>query len=68
VRIWREDGAVLCEVAGPGRFDDPLAGRRRPLPTEVRGRGLWIVNQLCDLVQLRNRPDGNVVRIRLDLS
>jgi anti-sigma regulatory factor (Ser/Thr protein kinase) len=68
VRVWREDGAVVCEVAGQGRFEDPLAGRRRPLPTEISGRGLWIVNQLCDLVQIRNRPDGNVVRIRLDLN
>jgi anti-sigma regulatory factor (Ser/Thr protein kinase) len=27
------------------------------------GRGLWIVNQLCDLVQIRSAPSGTVVRV-----
>jgi hypothetical protein len=29
------------------------------------GRGLWMVNQLCDLVQLRTLPAGAVVRLHL---
>jgi hypothetical protein len=29
------------------------------------GRGLWIVNHLCDLVQLRSSPAGNVVRLHM---
>ena len=29
------------------------------------GWGLWLANQLCDLVQLRTLPDGNVVRLLL---
>ena len=29
------------------------------------GRGLWIVNQLCDLVQIRSAPSGTVVRVHV---
>jgi two-component sensor histidine kinase len=31
------------------------------------GRGLWMVNQLCDLVQLRSFPDGAAVRVHVYL-
>jgi hypothetical protein len=31
------------------------------------GRGLWMVNQLCDLVQLRSFPDGAAVRVHMYL-
>lgn len=68
VRLWREDGAVACEVADAGLLDDPLAGRRRPLPQEPGGRGLWIVNQLCDLVQLRSSPAGTVARVWINAA
>ena len=63
--IWTEDGALICQVEDDGRFDDPLAGRRRPEVTQLSGRGLWLVNQLCDLVQVRSSTAGSVVRIRI---
>lgn len=63
--IWREPGALLCEVEDSGRFHDRLAGRRRPEPDQATGRGLWLVNQFCDLVQIRSGPNGSVVRTRL---
>jgi hypothetical protein len=28
---------------------------------------MWMANQLCDLVQLRAHPDGNVVRLHKTL-
>jgi anti-sigma regulatory factor (Ser/Thr protein kinase) len=65
LRIWREDGAVVCEVRDAGRIEDPMAGRERPAPDGDGGRGLWMVNQLCDLVQLRTLPTGAVVRLHL---
>ena len=68
VRVWSERDALLCEVSDRGRISDPLAGRARPEPTQLSGRGLWIVNQLCDLVQIRSGAGGSVVRIRLDLN
>ena len=32
------------------------------------GFGLWLVNQLCDLVQLRTFPWGSVVRLGMALG
>jgi anti-sigma regulatory factor (Ser/Thr protein kinase) len=31
------------------------------------GRGLWLINQLCDLVQLRSSPEGTSVRMSMRL-
>ena len=56
---------LLCEVQDRGRLRDPLAGRRRPDFTELGGQGLWITNQVCDLVQLRSFADGSAVRIHM---
>jgi anti-sigma regulatory factor (Ser/Thr protein kinase) len=68
LRLWQENGTLICEVRDAGRFTDPLAGRRRPTPTQASGRGLWITNQLCDLVQIRSSPAGSVVRIHIHRS
>jgi anti-sigma regulatory factor (Ser/Thr protein kinase) len=68
VRVWREDGALVCEVRDAGRITQPLAGRVRPPDTQPGGRGLWMVNHLCDLVQIRSRPGGNVIRLRMCLG
>jgi hypothetical protein len=42
--IWREPGALICEVRDRGRITDPLVGRERPSPHPPRGRGRWLVN------------------------
>ena len=65
VAVWREDGCVVCEVRDRGRIRDPLAGRRRPSLDALDGRGLFIVHQLCDLVEARDFGDGTVVRFRI---
>jgi anti-sigma regulatory factor (Ser/Thr protein kinase) len=66
LRIWGDGGAVVCEVRDAGRFSDPLSGRRFPAPDSADGRGLWIANQLCDLVQVRSSQAGSAVRLRMD--
>jgi anti-sigma regulatory factor (Ser/Thr protein kinase) len=63
LRIWVEAGALVCEVTDSGWIAEPLAGRVRPLQRSGGGRGLWIINQLCDLAQLRSVPGGTVVRM-----
>lgn len=68
LRVWRENGTFLCEVADAGHIADPLAGRERAPLGDGGGRGLWLVNQLCDLVQLRSSRDGNVVRVHMSLA
>jgi anti-sigma regulatory factor (Ser/Thr protein kinase) len=63
ITMWVADGRVLCDVQDSGGLDDPLAGRRAPDPDAPDGRGLWLVNHLCDLVQLHSSPAGTTVRI-----
>ncbi|WNB85379.1 ATP-binding protein [Cellulomonas sp. ATA003] len=63
LRTWSEPGALLFEVADSGRLDDVLVGRTPPVPGQPRGRGVWMVNQLCDLVQIRSTAAGTVVRV-----
>jgi anti-sigma regulatory factor (Ser/Thr protein kinase) len=65
LRVWEEDDALVCEVRDRGRIEDVLAGRRQPRLDQNGGWGLWIVNQTCDLVELRTGPAGTVVRARM---
>lgn len=66
VSFWTEDNSVVCEVRDRGWIRDPLAGRVAPNPDTVTGRGLWLVNQLCDLVQLRSSAAGTTLRLHVD--
>jgi len=68
LRAWVQDGSVLCEVADEGHIADPLVGRELPPPDRTGGRGLWLVNQLCDLVQLRSSPGRSVVRVHMRIA
>ena len=52
-------GRDAARIGTQGRQREPAASRPR--------RGLWIVNQLCDLVQLRSFPDGAAVRVHVYL-
>jgi anti-sigma regulatory factor (Ser/Thr protein kinase) len=64
-RCWRDERTLIFEIADAGRIVDPLAGRKRPPPEQPGGRGLWIANQLCDLVQIRTLGSGNVIRVHV---
>lgn len=63
LRLWQEDGRLLVEVEDRGRIEEPLVGRLRPGITQEGGRGLWLANQLCDLVQIRSGEAGTTVRL-----
>lgn len=63
LRIWRQGDVVVCEIRDGGRFDQPLAGRRSPVEGQTSGFGLWLANQVCDLVQIRSFEEGTVVRL-----
>ena len=65
VSVWQENGTFLCEVHDRGRITDPLAGRELPPDLRGGGRGLWLVNHLCDLVQVRSSEAGNVIRLHM---
>jgi anti-sigma regulatory factor (Ser/Thr protein kinase) len=68
VRMWADADTFVCEVADGGNIADPLAGRSRPSKRRESGRGLWMVNHLCDLVQVRSTKAGNVVRLHMSLA
>lgn len=63
LHAWREDGSLVFEIRDGGSIADPLCGRHRPGAADPDGRGLWLANQLCDLVQVRSSASGSVVRI-----
>jgi anti-sigma regulatory factor (Ser/Thr protein kinase) len=65
LRAWREGDALVCEVRDQGFIREPLAGRRRPDVEGQSGRGLWLTNQLCDLVQVRSSRAGTAIRLHL---
>jgi anti-sigma regulatory factor (Ser/Thr protein kinase) len=61
--MWRDAQSVVCEIRDSGHISDPFAGRRLPDYTSDHGRGLWLANQLCDLVQLRSSRGGTTIRM-----
>ncbi len=65
IRLWQTEDALLCEIHDTGHIEDPLVGRVRPAPEQLGGHGLWMANQVCDLVQVRTFPGGNVVRLHM---
>jgi len=67
LRVWREPDRLVCEVHDLGVIEDPLAGRYLPEAGASSGHGLWIANQVCDLVQLRSFAHGSVVRVHMYL-
>lgn len=69
LRLWTTAGAraeVVVEIRDGGRLADPLAGRRRPsLASANGGRGLWMIHQLCDLVEVRATDSGFTLRLHM---
>jgi len=63
LRSWHEPDSVTVEVCDAGHIDDPLVGRDVPDLGSETGRGLWMANQLCDLVQVRSCDEGTQVRL-----
>ncbi len=65
--LWRQDGHVICEARDDGCLDDPLAGRRSYGSDSDRGRGLYVVNALADLVRTHTTADETTIQAYLRL-
>ena len=68
LRLWGDEAGLVADVSDAGSIEDPLAGRIDPRGGSDGGRGgrgLWLVNQLCDLIQIRSHPGGSTVRAHL---
>jgi anti-sigma regulatory factor (Ser/Thr protein kinase) len=66
--FWADGHSLICDVFDSGHLHDPLAGRRRPDPRDVGGRGLWLANQLSDLTQLRRMTAGTRIRLHFSVN
>jgi anti-sigma regulatory factor (Ser/Thr protein kinase) len=66
LRLWRDGDLIHCEVSddGPG-LEDAEAGRERVPLTAYGGRGLWVVRQMSQLVDVRTGPKGATVTAAL---
>ena len=65
LRLWQDDGHLVCEVRDNGRLRDPLAGRRPANVGQPNGRGLLLVNDLADLVRQHTGDQGTIIRAYL---
>jgi anti-sigma regulatory factor (Ser/Thr protein kinase) len=68
VRVWATDDEVLCQLEDGGHITDPLAGYRRPATDAAAGHGLWLVNQVCDLAEIRTGEAGTTIRLHMQRS
>ena len=62
--VWTQDDELPCQLTDTGHIRDALAGRI-PVPPDqpTGGRGLVLVNQLCDLVRMHTRPGHTTIRL-----
>jgi anti-sigma regulatory factor (Ser/Thr protein kinase) len=65
VRLWADDAGAVCEVVSPRPLSDPMLGRLNSDFGERGGRGLWLVNHVCDFVQARSTALGTHVRVHV---
>jgi len=67
LRVWHTEQEIVCQVQDHGWITDPLAGQRRR-PADEPGHGLWVVHQVCDLVEVRTGEAGTTVRLHMRLD
>jgi len=67
--VWAAGGEIVCQIDDTGRISDPLAGTCTPdAVAPGGGRGLWVVHQVCDLVEMRTGPGGTTTRLHMRLA
>jgi anti-sigma regulatory factor (Ser/Thr protein kinase) len=66
LRLWAGPDGVTAEVADPGTAAMPFPGMVAPAATGLRGRGLWLASELCDVMQVWSDTDGTVIRLRME--
>jgi len=65
--IWHDGHEIVCEIRDEGTIADPAAGTRKPPPGASGGHGLWLVRQVCDLVELTSNASGTTIRMHMGL-
>jgi anti-sigma regulatory factor (Ser/Thr protein kinase) len=69
VALWLAGGSAWCTVtdSGPGIPAHYLSSPEAPGASEVGGRGIWLVTQLCDEVTVATGPIGTTIGLRMGL-
>jgi anti-sigma regulatory factor (Ser/Thr protein kinase) len=66
LKIWVTDDEVICQVQDQGQIIDSQAGMVHPVPDAPGGgRGLWVVSQVCDQVEISTGQAGTTVRVHM---
>jgi anti-sigma regulatory factor (Ser/Thr protein kinase) len=66
--FWHEDGHLVVEARDGGHLHDPLDGRRPYDQDTPRGRGLFVVNAVSDLVRIHTAPGETTIHAYLRLE
>ncbi|WP_447002210.1 anti-sigma factor RsbA family regulatory protein [Saccharothrix isguenensis] len=68
--LHRAGRRITCDITdnGPSPLTDWFTGYLPPDPARTRGHGLWIVRQLCDLIEIHPTATGTTVRLHLDIT
>jgi anti-sigma regulatory factor (Ser/Thr protein kinase) len=66
LRVWEDPDGLVCEVRDGGHILQPMIGREEPSIGQIGGHGIWLVNLVCDLVQVRSSADGSTVRMQMN--
>lgn len=65
VHVWLTADDIFCQAHDHGHIHDPLVGQRAPDLSQSGHQGLWVVNQVCDLVEIRSDAGGTSIRLRM---
>lgn len=70
IELWREDHTLLCRVSdgGPGIADPEAVGMAEVPLSASSGRGLWIIRQVVDDLEIRTDPSGTVITAALHVE
>ncbi len=64
--VWVTDDEIICQVQDQGQIKDPQAGMARPAPDAPGGgRGLWVVSEVCEQIEISTGQDGTTVRVHM---
>ena len=70
ITLWREDHALLCRVSdgGPGIVDPERAGLVDVPLAASNGRGLWIIRQVVDRLDIDSGGSGTTITAEIHLD
>ena len=70
LRLWLTTGLVHCEVRdfGRGARPDRFNGLHLPPTFSSGGRGMYLVRQLCESVDVHTSPTGTTVSVSYRLT